>query len=312
MHETRKALKRLRALIRLLEDELGEQTFARENAVLRDAGRRLASARDAEVIVGTFDGLLARQPGKLARRAGVVKLRARLVAERNRATEAELEDRTTRAEVLDDLRALRGRVAQWRLSDRDGIEAIEPALERVYRQGRRRLRRAQKAKGDRARAMHQWRKRVKDLRYAAEMLDRADPRDRADGVRGKREGRKRKRAKRRGDATYVHRLARRADELGELLGEEHDLAVLAARVRAERKPGAGSGAAGARTRRTLLKLIARRRKRLRRQALREGRRLYERRPKRFLRRVRSAYARAILDARSRGSQRARRACVSRR
>src|ERR1700730_2120460 len=51
VHETRKALKRLRALLKLLEDELGEQIFARETAVLREAGRRLAAARDAEVLV---------------------------------------------------------------------------------------------------------------------------------------------------------------------------------------------------------------------------------------------------------------------
>ena len=49
MHETRKALKRLRALVRLLREELGEQAFERENAALRDVARRLAGARDAEV-----------------------------------------------------------------------------------------------------------------------------------------------------------------------------------------------------------------------------------------------------------------------
>ena len=37
MHETRKALKRVRALIRLLEGELGAKRAPRERAVLRDA-----------------------------------------------------------------------------------------------------------------------------------------------------------------------------------------------------------------------------------------------------------------------------------
>ena len=31
-------------------------------------------------------------------------------------------------QVLDELRALRGRVAQWRLPDRDGIELLEPGV----------------------------------------------------------------------------------------------------------------------------------------------------------------------------------------
>ena len=103
--------------------------------------------------------------------------------------------------------------------------------------------------------------------------------------------RRRKQARRRREALYIHRVARRADELGELLGAEHDLAVLAARVRsqadAHSAPVAGRG-----TRRALLRLIAKRRRRLRKQALREGKRLYGRRPKRFAARVRSASAAA--------------------
>jgi CHAD domain-containing protein len=291
IHEIRKALKRLRALIRLLEDELGEQAYASESAALREAGRRVAGARDAEVIVGTLDELIRRHPGKLAHRRGVARLRARLAAERDRAGKGALGDRQTRAQVLDDLRAARGRVARWRLSDADGIQAIEPALKRLYREGRRRHGRALRGKGSRARAMHEWRKRVKDLRYAAEMLDRADPGDRARGRRGKGK-RRRKRDRARGEAGYLDRIARRADELGELLGDEHDLVLLAARVQAERAGGRRRERIGRGTRRVLLKLIAQRRKRLRKQALRDGKRLYRRKPEEFVRRARSSHARA--------------------
>jgi hypothetical protein len=70
-------------------------------------------------------------------------------------------------------------------------------------------------------------------------------------------------------------LARRADELGELLGEEHDLVLLAGRIRSDK-------ALGGRARKVLLKLIARRRSRLQRQALRRGERLYRRRTRSFL------------------------------
>jgi CHAD domain len=291
VHEIRKALKRLRALIRLLEDELGEEDYASESAALREAGRRVAGARDAEVILGTLDELIRRHPGELAHRRGVTRLRARLAAERDGAAQGALGDRETRAQVLGDLRAARGRVTRWSLSDADGVHAVEAALMRLYRQGRRRHGRALRGTGARARAMHEWRKRVKDLRYAAEMLDRADPDDRAGGSRGKGRMRPRKRARGRGEAGYLHRVARRADELGELLGDEHDLVLLATRVRAERAGARKAERVGRGTRRALLRLIARRRKRLRKQALREGRRLYRRTPKQFLRRVRSAYAR---------------------
>jgi CHAD domain-containing protein len=269
VHETRKSLKRLRALVGLLEDGTGKRAFAEESATLRRAGERLARARDAEVMVSTLDGLLKRNAGGLARRGGVVKLRGRLVAERDRVVARALGDTGARLEVLDDLRSVRLRVMGWTLSDRAGVELVEPGLRRLYRQGRRDYRRAM-GKGERTRTMHQWRKRVKDLRYVAEMLARAP----ADPAQGK-------------GSSDIRRLARRADELGELLGEEHDLAVLAERLRAPARRGNGQGLeVGGGTRKTLLKLIAQRRRRLRRKALRRGERLYRPRPKRFARRIR--------------------------
>ncbi len=302
VHETRKSLKRLRALTRLLEDELGPSACARENALLRGAGMRLAGARDAEVIVDTLDRLCARHPRELGRRRSLPELRSALVAERTRETVSASKDTATRAEVLADLRAARGGLAEWTPSRRDGFEAVEPGLRRIYRQGRRRLRRAARGRGGTARAMHEWRKRVKDLRYAAEMLDRIDPDEREKSGRGPGK-RGRERSGGRKNAPPLRRVARRADELGELLGEEHDLVVLAERVRATGKRR-GAGKRGGRpssqhdrvvldkkTRRTLLKLIARRRKRLRRVALRKGKRLYRRRPGKFVRRVGEAYAR---------------------
>jgi CHAD domain-containing protein len=261
VHEARKALKRLRALLRLLRDELGEQTYERESALLRDAGRRLARARDAEVLLRTLEALIARHPGKLAGRRGVLRLRARLQHERDGAAALTLADSATHAGTLSQLRGLRARVSDWQLAEPGGLEAIEPALERLYGKGRKRMRRAAKAKGERRRmrTLHEWRKRVKDLRYAAEML----------GAR---------------------KVAKRADDLGELLGEEHDLAVLAQRVRREAKAGRASGAPGRRVRKLLLKLIARRRRKLRKRALRDGEKLYGRKPARFVRGVRKQTA----------------------
>jgi len=280
VHETRKTLKRLRALMRMLRDELPTGEFVAGNAALRDMGRRLAGARDGEVMLATLDQLLERHPRKLARRRSLASLHERLAGERDRAAaRALLDDTAARRAVIGELRALRSRALQWRLPDREGMELAAPGLARIYRQGRRRHRRAAGAKGERTRAMHEWRKRVKDLRHAAEALDREDPSRHGRRRRG-RGGKQRRR-----EAARIHRLARRADTLAELLGEDHDLAVFAERVHDD--PGLELGRA---TRRTLLRLIARRRRQLRRRALRGGERLYRRRPKRFLVRVRDAYA----------------------
>jgi CHAD domain-containing protein len=271
IHDARKALKRLRALVRLLRGELGERHYKREHAILRDAARRLASARDAEVMVGTLDALLERHPRKLGRRRPLSELRKQLIAERAAAERATLGDRAMREEVLRELGGLRERVRRWDLPERPGIALVERDLQRIYRDGRERGRRVAGDRGGRgrgsgragkdgARAAHAWRKRVKDLRYAAEILGQRP-------------------------------LARRADRLAELLGEEHDLVVLAGLLP---PPGRApfKGKRGRRARKDLLARIERRRRRLRKRALREGERVYGRRPKKFVRRVRHAHAHA--------------------
>lgn len=263
VHDTRKAIKRLRALARLLREDLGEETFARENGPLRDIARRLAGARDAEVMVSTLDRVLKGHERGLGRRRSVAELRAQLAAERDRAARRE-GDATTRDATLGELYAVRARVAAWPLSERPGMQLVEPGLWRLYRQGRRRGRRARRAKPGDTRALHLWRKRAKDLRYAAQMLG-------------------------------LEELAARADDLQERLGDEHDLALLAARVSAPGSPLAGGGEGRRRTRKQALKLIARRRARLRKRALREGERLYEHKPKRFAKRTRKRLARARRD-----------------
>jgi CHAD domain-containing protein len=258
IHDARKALKRLRALVRLLRTELGERQYRREHTILREAARRLAGARDAEVMVGTLDALLERHPRELGRRRPLLELRKLLVAERAAAERATLGDRATRGEVLRELSGLRERARQWDLPERPGIALVERDLRRIYRDGRERKRRVARGKGGGdAHAAHAWRKRIKDLRYAAEIL-------------GERP------------------LARRADRLAELLGEEHDLVVLAGLLP---PPGRAplQGKRGRRARKALLARIARRRRSLRKRALREGERLYERRPKKFVRRIRRAH-----------------------
>src|SRR3954470_9303141 len=60
IHEARKAFKRLRALVRLSRDALGDEVYRRENAAFRAAGRRLSGVRDAAVMVETLDDVRRR------------------------------------------------------------------------------------------------------------------------------------------------------------------------------------------------------------------------------------------------------------
>lgn len=261
MHEIRKAIKRLRALVRVLRHELGERAYRRENTALRDAGRHLAGARDAQVTLNTLELLLEDLPPKRGRRPAVKALRARLQAERDRATAQTFGDASTRQEALSRLLTVRTSVAGWvlpwgkrteALGRRHGVSKLKhmgtvgEGLDHIYRQGRRRLDQAHNSR--QPAALHELRKRVKDLRYAAEMLTPEN-----------------------GQAKRIRRLAKGADRLGEVLGEEHDLVMLIECFRANRD----LLATDRKTRKLLMKAVALRRKRLRKQALRMGDHLYE-------------------------------------
>jgi CHAD domain-containing protein len=237
VHEARKAIKRMRALARLLRYELGEQELERVNSSLRAAGQRLAGARDAEVRLATLQRLRTRH-SKALTLEGIERLSEQL--EREQASEP-----THPQDVLADIAGMRRHLARWNLVEHD-FEALAPGLKRIYREGRRRYARVKREHARNAEDVHDWRKRVKSLYYALDMLGGAS----AKGARS---------------------ATRRAERLGDLLGEEHDLWLLAAYV--EQHPDAFGEDTSAHE--TLLKLTERRRERLRERALELGARLYE-------------------------------------
>lgn len=263
IHETRKAIKRLRTIDRLLESTLDGKRRKRRKKALREAAEALSSARDAEVSAATLEATIASGGKRLRSDPGVTRLLALLDAERS-AAEREHSDGAA-GDMGVALAALRRIDADPQRGSRAASgRAVSEALAKIYSRGRRAMRRALKTKD--AADMHEWRKRVKDLRYATEALSPAD---------GKR-----------GAADAMRKLARRADKLGEALGEEHDLAIIDARVKAERALFEGDEEG----RKALLRAVSRRRKRLRRQAAKLGKELYEERPKRFAKRMRRAIA----------------------
>src|SRR5262249_43493939 len=59
VHEARKSLKKIRAVLRLVRPAVGEKCYRRENTCFRDAGRPLTEVRDARILLETLDKLLA-------------------------------------------------------------------------------------------------------------------------------------------------------------------------------------------------------------------------------------------------------------
>jgi CHAD domain-containing protein len=126
---------------------------------------------------------------------------------------------------------------------------LSHGLKRIYRRGRQRMR-AAKAEPT-AEALHEWRKRVKELWYASQIVAAAAP-------------------------ERMDEFSKRAHRLSELLGEDHDLAVLRAYVKSH------SGCfADESPRRALEAVIDRRRECLQREAFELGPKVYRRRPRRF-------------------------------
>src|SRR5919197_1609619 len=105
VHDARKACKRARAALRLGRDAIGKPAYARENVALRDAGRGLAQARDAEVVVETLDALTERYREQLPSQA-FAGLRAALAADAEVARERLRGDPVRLSAVTAELRAV--------------------------------------------------------------------------------------------------------------------------------------------------------------------------------------------------------------
>lgn len=263
VHETRKAIKRLRTMERLAAGAGKRSVRERRKDLLRGAAGELSGARDAQVALNTLEGLMRRAP-RLNGSPGVARLHAALLAEHT-AAERALQESGAHERALrllqearagfDDDRAGAGRVR---------AVVLEAGITRIYTRGRIAMRSAGKRKG--IAEMHEWRKRVKDLRYAAEALGEGN------GASATKPGKRRAR---------LRRIGRDADSLGEALGEEHDLALLARRVSGEEATFRGDKAG----RKELQQAIRRRRRRLRRRAFSAGSVLYRAKPRRFRKRL---------------------------
>jgi CHAD domain-containing protein len=252
VHTARKAVKKERALLRLARGALSRSERRQANAALRDAARRLSETRDAEVLVQALDDLHERYAGQ-APAAAFAALRALLNDERAVAR-ARLDDPVLAASVVEELRTIRERIGQWHLKA-GGWDAVGGGLSRSYRRGRKAF--------DQARTepdvenLHQWRKRAKDLWYQLRLIAPVC----GEAIRGQ--------------AKDVHGLA-------DLLGDDHDLAVL-------RSSLVSHGTEVAADLDAVLALIDHRREQLQARALLLGQRVYAEGPKAFTRRMRRCW-----------------------
>lgn len=262
VHETRKSIKRLRATLRLVSGEIGTKVYRVENELLRDTSRLLAPIRDGWVMVDAVARLRSEFTSQLAPTA-FAHIEQALIDRHERRRQRTLDDENLFPVVVTTLRAARQRYAAWPVESRtertgkrtirDTFEAIEPGLRRTYDRGRAEM--DQAAVDPVEEHFHQWRKRVKYLRHQMEILEPLWP-----------------------EVVSAH--ATTLDQLGELLGDEHDLAALL-QLLADIPSLAADGAERA----MLAALAQHRRRELQRAALAVGMRVYAESPGRFIDRM---------------------------
>lgn len=251
VHRLRRRVKKLRALLRLVRPHFGR--YPPESAAFRDMARLLSPSRDATVMRRTLEGLL-RAPDSGVPSDDAARLRMLAGGDAPAETAADVE--AALSIVRERLGAARERVAGWTL-DTERLDALADGLEKSCRRAREAMAAAEAEPV--AERLHQWRKRVKDHGFHRRLLRRALP----DKLRAGRA---------------------QLDELGELLGDLNDLAMLHERMRAagEAPPLA------ARTR--LLAAIGRRTHTLTARSFDAGARLFHRKPKAMVRGVRRRLA----------------------
>ena len=248
VHEARKNLKKLRSLLRLVRKGLGEAGYREASSQFREAARSLSGARDAEVKLQTLTALEERFPGELPD-ATLDPLRAALEAERpGNASAADLLA-LERAEQK--IRSGRAGIARWQIDG--GPKLISKGVERSYRRGRKMLAKVREDPTDHN--VHEWRKRVKDLWYELRIVEESEP-------------------------EVVKVQADLAHDVSTLIGDHHDLAILAEDV-AARPEGLG----GREERDALIARIDKRQSELVEEAIGLGKKLYAKKPKKFLRRI---------------------------
>lgn len=249
IHQARRALKKARAALRVLRPTLGDRAYRLENVTLRDAGRHLSPLRDARAALETFDKITARSEEQL-RNFDLAPLHRILELDLSKVRRVVRQPSAPLDECVGLLESHRARM-RHALCETDARDTSFKALKQIYRKGRKAL--AAAVDTETPEALHEWRKQVKYLLNAI------------DSVRGE-------------WSQGVEKRLKRADRVADLLGEDHDLAVLS-QIAADR----GADVLSADATVALQAAIGQRRRKLQKRSIKLGQRIYALKPGRLLR-----------------------------
>ena len=198
VHETRKDIKKIRALLRLIRRKIGPDIFREENDRLREVARGFSGSRDARVQLQLLEKLGAEAEQS---KAAFAETAAALQKELAIHADCFGPQRQT-AEMT--LQWIGDRLEGWPLGDLE-IEDLCGALRFSYKRGRKCF----KCVGAETTPenFHSWRKRVKDIWYQSRLLQSLNP-------------------------AVMSEIIKDARTLGQQLGDLHDLGFFRMRLAA--------------------------------------------------------------------------------
>lgn len=197
VHDIRKRLKKLRALARLVRDEMGEENYKSINIFFRDLGRDLSDFRDLTAHIETIE-ILRERYGDHIYVNTFDSLIKKIETERSQM-EKELNAKDFFSKYLvQELKHAKKNMVKWPVDSND-ISIILPSMERVYKRGKKALK--ESYEDEKKENFHEWRKRVKYLWYQTLLLQDTWPQ-------------------------FFETLEAEIHELADFLGNDHDLMVL--------------------------------------------------------------------------------------
>jgi CHAD domain-containing protein len=244
VHETRKHLKKARAALRLLRGEVDGGIWKREDYCLAEVGKMISDVRDAEVRLETVRQLRQFARGK---KRGFQETEELLAFELDSFLAAFSEwPQEAEVRLCETLHRIQG----WRL-EKLGCKRLRRNVQATYKRARRVL--DATVEEPSTKNIHTFRKRAKELWYQLRLLRPLSP-------------------------AVFEELDNELKTIGECLGQLHDLAFVAERLRS-------FGAAEKQGDRMLNALIASRTEELQSAAIALGERFYAEKPRQFARRI---------------------------
>jgi CHAD domain-containing protein len=208
VHEARKCCKRVRGLVRLVRPAM-EDAYQATNTATRDAARELSPIRDAHALLATFDDLVAAHADQVPT-GGIADVRRALQARAQDATHAVAANRDRIDAARRQLVRARDGLEGWPLAGLDRDEqsgAVAAGVSKTADRARDAFAEVLDMPGPPPdELLHEWRKRVKYSWYHVSLVEPAAP-------------------------TLLGALADLLHDLSDVLGDDHDLAILSADLR---------------------------------------------------------------------------------